>query len=526
MSGKPSTKTLSLTISLALALILTALVLPVNVNAAPTVYINTNFDDGTLQGWPGGSASIGTTSPFSGGAEGSSKYLWDPQASCVKDVGAWISSYYISCYVITGSISSRSYAIQTMNDTNVAWVQIGLKSGTIEAYNSSSGWNTIASISNNVWHHVEIWGTKNIYSISVDSGTPVRITGINYANNGPINKLKLSAYSATAIGFDSVYMASSRTLPEWKPSFTSTPEVSGQVGSSYSYTPTTNESATISAPTLPTWATYSGGTISGTPSATGTYAFEVKATSSAGTLDAFQYWNVTVGAAPVPSTWPPSFTSSPPGIGEVGQEYSYIPRCNESVSYELETSPSWAGWVDGAVMGLPNEAGESEFSLRAIGSGTLARWQNWTVTITDPTPVPAFTNSPDTNATRRVWYSWTPEVNLSPCYFTLNGSAGWLSINQYSGKVSGLPTSAGAYNITVTAYSLDYQTSANLTYIVTVADALDPPQDTGDDSGGTDGGGSDNGGTIIAAIPDYYLVTGLVILAILVIAIIGASRRR
>jgi hypothetical protein len=311
--------------------------------------------------------------------------------------------------------------------------------------------------------------------------------------------------------------------PTWAASFTSTPANTGQVGAAYSYTPTTNESATITAPTLPAWASFAGGTISGTPSEAGTFAFALKATSTAGTLDSYQYWNVTVSAAP--SLWAPSFTTTPPDAVELGDTYSYEPACNESVTFSAEDFPAWAGLVDGSIVGLPNEVGAFEFSLRAVSiSGTLSSFQNWTVTVEDTTPIPEISGEPAVNATKRVWYQWTPTVDLEHCYWTLNGTAGWLTINQYSGKVSGLPTSAGTFSVIVTALSTEYGTSSTLAYNLTVADVLNPPLD--DDDGPSDPGGDGGNDDGVAGISERYLLAGVAVLAFMAIVIVALARRR
>jgi hypothetical protein len=238
----------------------------------------------------------------------------------------------------------------------------------------------------------------------------------------------------------------------------------------------------------------------------------------------------TVGNIPVLTIprWKPTITSTPATTVELGNEYTYTPTTNESVSWEISSDIHFQfAYNQGMFFVVESKpVGSYWVSLKATSTaGTLAIWQNWTVTVEDSTPIPAFANMPDTNASKRVWYSWTPSVTPD-CTFALNTTAGFLTINQYTGQVIGIPTSAGTYHVMITATSTEYGTSAMLSYNLTVADYVAPP-DTNDgttDSGGSNGG-TGNTGSVIAAIPDRYLVTGLVILAILVIAIAATSRR-
>ena len=81
---------------------------------------------------------------------------------------------------------------------------------------------------------------------------------------------------------------------KWAPTFTNSPSTSGRVGSVYSYTATVNSSATLTLVTKPTWASWSGSTMSGTPTTAGTYTFSIKATSNAGGISCWKNWTVTV----------------------------------------------------------------------------------------------------------------------------------------------------------------------------------------------------------------------------------------
>jgi hypothetical protein len=159
-------------------------------------------------------------------------------------------------------------------------------------------------------------GTFAEFTIPVEDITPnawnafyLRTKGDvdNTAPSGPsaYNQIQLFLGTATDIGnrpmIEIDYTVESPPEPEaWAPTFTSSPDLTGQVGTSYSYEPTCNESVTYSLETKPDWAIMDDGEISGTPLAAGDYDFELKATSDGGGLDTWQNWTVVVPEPVVP----------------------------------------------------------------------------------------------------------------------------------------------------------------------------------------------------------------------------------
>ncbi|MGD0817170.1 MAG: hypothetical protein ABR986_02075 [Methanomassiliicoccales archaeon] len=265
----------------------------------------------------------------------------------------------------------------------------------------------------------------------------------------------------------------------WAPTFTNSPSTTGKIGTAYSYTPTVNESATLSLVTKPTWASWSSTTMSGTPTVAGSFTFSVKAVSTSGTLSSWKNWTVTVSApATVPVTnpayWAPTFTNSPSTTGKIGSVYSYTPTVNESSTLSLVTNPSWATWSGSVMSGTPTAAGSYSFSIQAVStSGTLSSWKNWTVTVPAPATVPVtrghwaptFTNSPSTSGKIGTAYSYTPTVNESAT-LSLVTKPTWAS---WSGKtISGRPTVAGSYTFSVKAVSTSGTLSSWKNWTVTV----------------------------------------------------------
>lgn len=151
----------------------------------------------------------------------------------------------------------------------------------------------------------------------------IEVNGVtyNYYNGG---------IDGSKSGYNHLHLAvSSKTIPElmgaespaptpgeWAPSFTSTPKTTATINGTYQYTPTTNETATISLVSAPEWMTVVDGTLTGTPTEPGSYSVTLKATSVDGTLSAYQSWNITVVMADDNSTIG--------GIGDLAKQYAWL----------------------------------------------------------------------------------------------------------------------------------------------------------------------------------------------------------
>jgi hypothetical protein len=79
-------------------------------------------------------------------------------------------------------------------------------------------------------------------------------------------------------------------LATWGPSFTTSPILTSAVNVSWSYSPGLNESGTLALMVYPSWANVTGGMISGTPNATGDFAFNLRGYSTAGGEYRWQNW--------------------------------------------------------------------------------------------------------------------------------------------------------------------------------------------------------------------------------------------
>jgi hypothetical protein len=231
--------------------------------------------------------------------------------------------------------------------------------------------------------------------------------------------------------------------------------------------------------------------------------------------------------APERTYWSPTFTTSAPTSGMVSTLYHYVPQCNESVTYTLLSKPSWASMTGNDLSGTPSASGLASFSLIATSiNGTLATYENWTANIT-ALPVPLIQTTPSVDSTTLTWYDYQPLASI-PCNWSVtSNAASWLSINPYTGELSGVPGSSGFYLIQLTATSIQYGTSTTQTYNLTVALGSYP----------TGGGNTDTGGGTTTTTTDgtsifgiTLTMTGLLVIFVIILFIVAlvaiASRRR
>ncbi|MGH7997743.1 MAG: putative Ig domain-containing protein [Opitutaceae bacterium] len=155
------------------------------------------------------------------------------------------------------------------------------------------------------------------------------------------------------------------------PVITSATSVSGTVGSPFTYTVTASGIPTPSygvTGTLPPGLSATGGVISGTPSAAGTYTnMTISASNSAGNVTA----QLTIVISnPVPQ--PPVITSSLTASGSVGSSFSYqITGTNSPTSYGASNLPPGLSLPAGSneISGTPTQAGSRSSTISATNAG-------------------------------------------------------------------------------------------------------------------------------------------------------------
>ena len=213
------------------------------------------------------------------------------------------------------------------------------------------------------------------------------------------------------------------------------------------------------------------GIISGTPTATGTSTVTVTAANDGGT--ATQTLTIVIQPAPAPAV--PVVTSGTPPSGTVGAVYSgyQITASNTPTSFGAGGLPPGLT-IDpatGIVGGTPTAAGNYQVTFLATNSGGTGT-ATFTVTILPPAPV--ITSPTAAGATVGTAFSYQITASNNPTAFNALGLPGGLTVNLTAGLISGTPTTAGTYQVTIAAANAGGPGSATLTLVVTAAPPLAP----------------------------------------------------
>jgi hypothetical protein len=258
------------------------------------VVIDTDFDDGTPQGWTAiePTAGVNTSHSHSGNYSmhvynGVTQYDFSPVSSfSTAKLSFWIyldgsDEGYEDHITIAGMASSLTL------------------SGGAALILSCDQFST--PISYGRWTFVQLDYGPASYSMSVD-GSPIPSSEGGYLCDYSLwedpHFLSIGPFASgydyylddIHLGFDEPPQL------KWAPSFTSTPATAATVGNIYSYSLACNETVTFGIE-LPGWLTLSGSSLSGTPSSVGLYDVKISATSGNGTLVAYQNFTIAVSAA-------------------------------------------------------------------------------------------------------------------------------------------------------------------------------------------------------------------------------------
>src|SRR5205809_1026453 len=302
-------------------------------------------------------------------------------------------------------------------------------------------------------------GTNFVSTSTVDwNGSPLATTFVSSIQLTAV----VPAANVAAVGTASVTVvnpapgggtsnAQTFTINPPPPVITSPTTATGQVAVAFSYNITaTNSPTSYNATVLPAGVLPAGlsvntstGVISGTPTTAGTYNVTISATNAGGTGGA----TLTLTINPPAPVIQPPFTAT----GQVGVAFSYtITATNSPTSYNATGLPAGltVNTSTGLISGTPTTAGTYTVTISATNAGGTGS-HTLTLTINPPTPViqPHFT------ATGTVGSNFSYAINATnnPTSYNATGLPGGLAINTGTGKITGKPTIAGIYQVTLSA---------------------------------------------------------------------------
>jgi hypothetical protein len=243
------------------------------------------------------------------------------------------------------------------------------------------------------------------------------------------------------------------------PVITSAPVAPGQVGQAFNYALTANNSPTafgITTGTLPAGLTLNAdGTITGTPLLAAQGETRVWFNATAGTIVGLPM-EVTFNIAPAPST--PIITSNATAAAQVGQPFQYLITAQSGTAisaYGATGRPAWLALdaATGLLSGIPTETTTTAIviSLTATNAGGVGQPKTLSLTVA-PAPATPVITSPLT-ASGRAGQAFTYQISASesPTSYVATGLPLGLSTNPTTGAITGNPTEANTFSVTLRA---------------------------------------------------------------------------
>ena len=311
-------------------------------------------------------------------------------------------------------------------------------------------------------------------------------TGLNLnAGTGAITGTPTAAgaYSFTLTATDSVGATGSRaysgtinpaitvapgSLPDWTinlPGYSQTVAASNGTGAL---------TLSLSAGAIPTGMTFTAGTgvLNGTPTAAGTFNFTITATDSIGATGSAAYTVVVNPAVTVSPATLPDWTVNKSGYSQTLTSANGTGAKTLSIPSGLPTGMTFTP-ASGVLNGTPTTAGTFNFTLTATDAVGASGSRPYSIVINPPGVI--------TTATLPNWtlnaagYNQTLATTGGTGAITFGVSGGalppGLNLNAGSGAITGTPTAAGTFNVTITATDSVGATASHL-YTVTVNAAI------------------------------------------------------
>ncbi len=297
--------------------------------------------------------------------------------------------------------------------------------------------------------------TRTVTGLTAGTAYTFTVAAVNLAGTGPP-----SARSAAV-------------TPNALPTLTFPAPPPGEVGVAYSRQLTVNDGTSpyawsVSSGSLPAGLTLNAGTglLSGTPTASGSFTFTVQVTDASGP-SATRSVTLVIAAAPA--------VTFAPAAGEVGVAYSQQPTVTGGTApftWSITAGSLPAGITlnpaTGLVSGTPSVSGTFSVTIGATDAFSATATKTAGIVIAAQ---PTFTFATPAAGQVAVAYSTTFEVSGGTTPLTWSITAGslppGLSLNPGTGVLSGIPTAAGSYPVTISVVdAFNQSTTRAVTLII------------------------------------------------------------
>lgn|GEM_PF-3510084 len=291
-------------------------------------------------------------------------------------------------------------------------------------------------------------------------GSEAYVTGESYRPRDPLSSFdgEDAAGTWTLTIYDNAFLDTG-TLNGWSldltagtaPTITSAASGSGTVGTAFSHTFTATGDPTptfsYSDENLPPGVTRTDDTLSGTPTTPGNYSIFAVASNGI-EPGATQTFTITINGIA------PTITSAASASGAVGTAFNHTFTATGNpapiLSYSDENLPPGVTRTGDTLSGTPTAPGNYSITATASNDVEPDAVQTFTITVTGDAPV--ITSAPSTTGTvgAPLTFTFTATGNPAP---TLSYSAENLppGVTRTGDVLSGTPTTAGSYGLTVTA---------------------------------------------------------------------------
>ena len=266
---------------------------------------------------------------------------------------------------------------------------------------------------------------------------------------------------------DAVYVTTTSSPPSWS---NSAANGFARVGTYYSSSISASNATSYSFSNLPPGITQSGssGSISGTPTTTGSYLVSASASNSSGSSISSQFY---IDVYPRYPSWIDQTvsTSMRKGTGYSDQvSANYVSYYSSSGTFPPGISFNTS---NGVLSGTPTTVGTYTFTLQALNSSNEGiATSSFTVTVKNPLPV-WVDQTISTSFTVGSSYSDSISATDASSYSTSSGTLpNGVTLNSSTGSLSGTPTTAGSYSFTLAAQNADAEYIYTAAYSVTVDD--------------------------------------------------------